>query len=45
MVTSGLAAHGFQYVNIDDCWEGKRDAQGEILTNLTRKFLDIEGPY
>ena len=26
MVASGLAAHGFQYVNIDDCWEGERDA-------------------
>ena len=21
MVSSGLASHGFQYVNIDDCWE------------------------
>ena len=30
---SGLADHGFQYVNIDDCWEGKRDAHGEIQTN------------
>jgi len=24
MVRSGLAAHGFQYINIDDTWEGKR---------------------
>ena len=30
MVKSGLAAHGFQYVNIDDTWEGKRDADGEL---------------
>ncbi len=40
MVTSGLAAHGFQYVNIDDCWEGKRDANGEIQTN--EKFPDMK---
>ena len=30
MVKSGLAAHGFQYVNIDDTWEGKRDADGVL---------------
>ena len=40
MVKSGLAAHGFQYVNIDDCWEGKRDANGEIQTN--EKFPDMK---
>ncbi len=33
MLTSGLAAHGFQYINIDDTWEGSRDANGEIQTN------------
>ncbi len=40
MVKSGLAAHGFQYVNIDDCWEGNRDARGEIQTN--KKFPDMK---
>ena len=40
MVNSGLAAHGFQYVNIDDCWEGNRDAKGEIQTN--KKFPDMK---
>lgn len=40
MITSGLAAHGFQYVNIDDTWEGARDAAGEIQTN--RKFPDMK---
>jgi alpha-galactosidase len=40
MVKSSLAAHGFQYVNIDDCWEGNRDAQGEIQTN--KKFPDMK---
>jgi alpha-galactosidase len=33
MLKSGLAAHGFQYVNIDDTWEAGRDANGEIQTN------------
>jgi alpha-galactosidase len=40
MVKSGLAAHGFQYVNIDDTWEGKRDARGELQTN--EKFGDMK---
>lgn len=40
LVKSGLAAHGFQYVNIDDTWEGKRDANGEIQTN--EKFPDMK---
>ncbi len=40
MAASGLAAHGFQYVNIDDCWEGNRDARGEIQTN--QKFPDMK---
>jgi alpha-galactosidase len=33
MVATGLAAHGYQYVNMDDSWEGRRDAAGEPLTN------------
>jgi alpha-galactosidase len=40
MVKSGLAAHGFQYINIDDGWEGKRDASGEIQPNA--KFPDMK---
>ncbi|MBN2579239.1 MAG: NPCBM/NEW2 domain-containing protein [Pirellulales bacterium] len=40
MVRSGLAAHGYQFINIDDCWEGKRDQNGEILTN--QKFPDMK---
>ena len=30
MVTSGMKDAGYVYVNIDDTWEGKRDAQGII---------------
>ena len=41
MVSSSLAAHGFQYINIDDCWEAPmRDADGNIQTNS--KFPDMK---
>jgi alpha-galactosidase len=40
MVKSGLAAHGFQYINIDDAWEAGRDDQGRIQTN--EKFPDMK---
>ena len=33
MVTNGLINHGWTYVNIDDCWQGKRDDEGTILSN------------
>ncbi|MGB8694275.1 MAG: glycoside hydrolase family 27 protein, partial [Steroidobacteraceae bacterium] len=40
MVTSGLAAHGWTYINIDDGWEAaERAANGEIRTN--EKFPDM----
>lgn len=40
LVSTGLAAHGYQYVNIDDGWEGERDANGEITPN--EKFGDMK---
>ncbi len=52
MVESGLADHGWQYVNIDDCWMVKcdsddpvvggptRDEYGRILTN--ERFPDMK---
>ena len=30
MVSSGLKDAGYTYINIDDCWHGKRDADGFI---------------
>lgn len=39
MVSSGLAAHGYQYVNIDDTWEDVRDLSGSIQSNS--KFPDM----
>ena len=33
MVSSGLKAAGYQYVNIDDCWQVSLDAQGNIVAD------------
>jgi alpha-galactosidase len=30
MATNGMKEAGYQYINIDDCWHGQRDAQGFI---------------
>ena len=40
MIKSGLAGHGYQYINMDDTWEAGRDAEGKILTN--KKFPDMK---
>lgn len=40
IVASGMKDAGYVYVNIDDAWEGKRDAQGVIHTN--EKFPDMK---
>ena len=40
MVKTGLAAHGYQYINIDDAWMGERNAQGEIQPN--ERFGDMK---
>jgi alpha-galactosidase len=40
MVRSGLINHGWTYINIDDCWEGKRDDNGFIQSN--EKFPDMK---
>src|SRR3954471_15804287 len=40
MVSSGMAAAGYQYVNIDDCWMlSSRDAAGNLVPDPT-KFPD-----
>jgi alpha-galactosidase len=40
MVSSGLRDAGYRYINIDDTWEGERDAKGVIHTNA--KFPDMK---
>ena len=39
LVSSGLAAHGYDYVVIDDAWTSSRDANGELKPN--EKFPDM----
>jgi alpha-galactosidase len=40
MVESGLKDAGYVYINIDDTWEGRRDAQGRIQPN--QKFPNMK---
>jgi alpha-galactosidase len=52
MVSSGMMDHGYQYVNIDDCWAVKpgatdpslggepRDARG--MVNANQRFPDMK---
>jgi len=40
VVSSGMKNAGYIYVNIDDTWEGQRDAQGNIQSNS--KFPDMK---
>jgi alpha-galactosidase len=41
MVATGMKDAGYVYINIDDTWEGQRDAQGILHTN--EKFPDMKG--
>ncbi|MGA3348202.1 MAG: glycoside hydrolase family 27 protein, partial [Candidatus Sulfotelmatobacter sp.] len=36
MVKSGMKDAGYQYVNIDDCWQVSRDANGNIVADPQR---------
>jgi alpha-galactosidase len=40
LVSTGMRDAGYKYVNIDDTWEGKRDADGKIQSN--EKFPDMK---
>jgi len=40
VVASGMSKAGYVYINIDDTWEGARDAKGNITTNT--KFPDMK---
>lgn len=41
MVSSGMRDAGYTYINIDDIWEGERDAKGNI--QASSKFPDMKG--
>ena len=36
MVSSGMKAAGYQYINIDDCWATGRDGNGTIIADTSR---------
>jgi alpha-galactosidase len=36
MVSSGMAAVGYQYVNIDDCWMSGRDSSGNLQADSSK---------
>ena len=40
LVATGMKDAGYVYVNIDDTWEGKRDANGVLRSN--EKFPDMK---
>jgi alpha-galactosidase len=40
IASNGMKAAGYVYVNIDDCWQGQRDANGMIQGNA--KFPDMK---
>jgi alpha-galactosidase len=42
VVLRGLKSVGYQYININACWQGSRDSQGNILPDNTR-FPDMKG--
>ncbi|HET7538195.1 MAG TPA: NPCBM/NEW2 domain-containing protein, partial [Candidatus Didemnitutus sp.] len=42
MVSSGLANHGWSYINIDDAWQGKRSGPLNAL-QPNEKFPDMKG--
>ena len=41
LVASGMRDAGYVYVNVDDTWQGKRDANGVLHANS--KFPDMKG--
>jgi len=42
LVTSGLADYGWNYVNLDDCWQGKRGGVFEAI-QPNQRFPDLGG--
>jgi alpha-galactosidase len=42
MVSTGLKSAGYQYIVIDDCWQGDRDAEGRITADKAKFPSGIE---
>lgn len=43
LVKKGLAAHGYNYVNVDSCWQGQRNATNNAALQPNEKFPDMGG--
>lgn len=45
IAANGMKAAGYVYINIDDCWQGQRDAQGMIQPNSRFPDMKALGDY
>src|ERR1700760_1586212 len=45
LVSTGMRDAGYVYVNVDDTWEGQRDAQGVLHTNDRFPDMKALGDY
>lgn len=45
MASNGMKASGYEYINLDDCWQGKRDQQGRIHPNDRFPDMKALGDY
>lgn len=45
MATNGMKAAGYRYVNLDDCWAGKRGPDGKIEPNSRFPNMKALGTY
>lgn len=45
MVSLGLSDHGWTYINVDDCWAKRREADGRIVPAETFSDMQALGAY
>jgi len=45
IASNGMKAAGYVYINIDDCWQGQRDAHGMIQPNAKFPNMKALGDY
>ncbi|RYG75458.1 alpha-galactosidase, partial [bacterium] len=45
IVKTGLDRHGYATINIDDCWQGERDAAGNLQVNANFGDMKALGNY
>ena len=45
LASNGMKASGYEYVNLDDCWQGKRDKEGHIHSNDRFPDMKALGKY